>query len=111
MRVFDAAIEKAYGGERKVSWMKVYAGEESHTKHGEWLPDETLEADAEVTLRCDTRDEGARRAGMRAVPGARPDRRRPAVVSDGLERLGVMEVRFSPGEPRTRNEEVNAFAP
>src|SRR5215208_3779145 len=44
VRVFDAAIEKAYGGERKVSWMKVYAGEESHTKHGEWLPDETLEA-------------------------------------------------------------------
>src|SRR5687768_13523888 len=44
VRVFDAAIEKAYGGERKVSWMKVYAGEESHTQHGEWLPDETLEA-------------------------------------------------------------------
>ena len=44
VRVFDAAIEKAYGGERKVSWMKVYAGEESHTKYGEWLPDETLEA-------------------------------------------------------------------
>ena len=44
VRVFDAAVEKAYGGERKVSWMKVYAGEEAHAKHGEWLPDETLEA-------------------------------------------------------------------
>jgi len=44
VRVFDAAIEKAYGSERKVSWMKVFAGEESHTKYGEWLPDETLEA-------------------------------------------------------------------
>src|SRR6059058_2372160 len=44
VRVFDAAIEKAYGGERKVSWMKVFAGEEAHTQHGEWLPDETLEA-------------------------------------------------------------------
>ncbi len=44
VRVFDAAIEKAYGGERKVSWMKVFAGEESHAKYGEWLPDETLEA-------------------------------------------------------------------
>jgi isocitrate dehydrogenase len=44
VRVFDAAVRKAYGDERKVSWMKVYAGEESHTKHGEWLPDETLEA-------------------------------------------------------------------
>jgi isocitrate dehydrogenase len=44
VRVFDAAIEKAYGSERKVSWMKVFAGEEAHTKYGEWLPDETLEA-------------------------------------------------------------------
>ncbi len=44
VRVFDAAIEKAFGGERRVSWMKVFAGEESHTQHGEWLPDETLEA-------------------------------------------------------------------
>jgi isocitrate dehydrogenase len=44
VRVFDAAIEKAYGSERKVSWMKVYAGEESHTKYGEWLPEETLDA-------------------------------------------------------------------
>jgi isocitrate dehydrogenase len=44
VRVFDAAIRKAYGGEKRVSWMKVYAGEEAHAKHGEWLPDETLEA-------------------------------------------------------------------
>jgi isocitrate dehydrogenase len=44
VRVFDAAIRKAYGDARKVSWMKVYAGEESHAKTGEWLPDETLEA-------------------------------------------------------------------
>jgi isocitrate dehydrogenase len=44
VRVFDAAIKKAYGGQRKISWMKVYAGEEAHAKFGEWLPDETLEA-------------------------------------------------------------------
>ena len=44
VRVFDAAIAKAYGAERKVSWMKVYAGEEAHANYGEWLPDETLEA-------------------------------------------------------------------
>jgi isocitrate dehydrogenase len=44
VRVFDAAIAKAYGGERRVSWMKVFAGEEAHAKFGEWLPDETLEA-------------------------------------------------------------------
>ena len=44
VRVFDAAIQAAYQGQRRVSWMKVFAGEESHSKHGEWLPDETLEA-------------------------------------------------------------------
>jgi isocitrate dehydrogenase len=44
VRVFDAAVRKAFGDRRKVSWMKVYAGEEAHTKHGEWLPDETLDA-------------------------------------------------------------------
>ncbi len=44
VRVFDAAIRLAYGSEKQVSWMKVFAGEEAHAKHGEWLPDETLEA-------------------------------------------------------------------
>src|SRR5690349_3657124 len=42
--VFDAAVEKAYGGKRKIAWMEVYAGEKSHTKFGTWLPDETVEA-------------------------------------------------------------------
>ena len=44
VRVFDAAIEKAYGGERRVEWMKVFAGEESFTKYQNWLPDETVNA-------------------------------------------------------------------
>ena len=44
VRVFDAAIEKAFGGERRVRWMKVFAGEESFTTHQNWLPDETVEA-------------------------------------------------------------------
>ena len=44
VRVFDAAIRQAYGAQRQVSWMKVYAGEEAHATTGEWLPDETLEA-------------------------------------------------------------------
>ncbi len=44
VRVFDAAIRAVYGDAKKVSWMKVFAGEEAHAKHGEWLPDETLEA-------------------------------------------------------------------
>ena len=43
-RVFDAAVEKAYGGERRIHWHEVLAGEKSHTKTGEWLPDATLDA-------------------------------------------------------------------
>src|ERR671916_612409 len=43
-RVLDAAVERAYGGERRIAWMEVYAGEKSHTSFGDWLPDETLEA-------------------------------------------------------------------
>ncbi|MHB0948418.1 MAG: isocitrate dehydrogenase (NADP(+)) [Gemmatimonadaceae bacterium] len=44
VRVFDAAVQKAYGGKRTIHWMKVFAGEESFAAHGEWLPDETIEA-------------------------------------------------------------------
>ena len=44
VRVFDAAVEKAYKGERKLHWHKVVAGDESHGATGEWLPDATLEA-------------------------------------------------------------------
>ncbi|HEX6034555.1 MAG TPA: NADP-dependent isocitrate dehydrogenase [Anaerolineales bacterium] len=44
VRVFDAAVEKAYGGKRKVRWMEVYAGEKSFKMFQSWLPDETTEA-------------------------------------------------------------------
>jgi isocitrate dehydrogenase len=43
-RVFDAAVEKAYGGSRKIVWKEVFAGENSFNKFGEWLPDETVNA-------------------------------------------------------------------
>ena len=43
-RVLDAAVEKAYDGERKIVWKEVYAGEKAYKKTGEWLPAETLEA-------------------------------------------------------------------
>jgi isocitrate dehydrogenase len=44
--VLDAAVEKAYGGERGIAWMEIYAGEKSTRVYGGdvWLPDETLEA-------------------------------------------------------------------
>jgi isocitrate dehydrogenase len=44
VRVFDAAIEKCYKGERKVRWMEVFAGEKSFKAHGDWLPQETVDA-------------------------------------------------------------------
>jgi isocitrate dehydrogenase len=44
VRVFDAAVEKAYGGQRKVSWMEVFAGEKSFNLYKDWLPQETVEA-------------------------------------------------------------------
>jgi isocitrate dehydrogenase len=43
-RVFDAAVQKAYGGSRKISWMEVFAGEESFKRFNNWLPDDTVEA-------------------------------------------------------------------
>ncbi len=42
--VFNAAVEKAYGGKRRVAWMEILAGEKAHNQTGEWLPKETLEA-------------------------------------------------------------------
>ncbi|MFI4916502.1 MAG: NADP-dependent isocitrate dehydrogenase [Phycisphaerales bacterium JB060] len=44
VRVFDAAVEKAYGGDRKIHWHEVLAGGKAHDQTGEWLPDATLEA-------------------------------------------------------------------
>ncbi|MFZ1768515.1 MAG: NADP-dependent isocitrate dehydrogenase [Caldilinea sp.] len=44
--VLDAAVEKAYGGQRRIAWMEVYAGEKANEVYGEpiWLPQETLDA-------------------------------------------------------------------
>ena len=44
VRVIDAAVEKAYGGTRKIEWKKVLAGEESFNKNGSWMPEETMNA-------------------------------------------------------------------
>jgi len=44
VRVFDAAVEKAYGSKRKVAWFEVFAGEKAHTEFKEWLPQDTLDA-------------------------------------------------------------------
>jgi isocitrate dehydrogenase len=44
VKVFDAAVQKAYGGKKKVVWYEVYAGEKAFTKFNDWLPDESVEA-------------------------------------------------------------------
>ena len=43
VRVLDAAVEKAYDGEKKIQWLEVYAGEKAFKKFNNWLPDETIE--------------------------------------------------------------------
>ena len=43
-RVFDAAVQKAYGGKRKIAWFEAYAGETAKNKFDNWLPDDTIEA-------------------------------------------------------------------
>jgi isocitrate dehydrogenase len=44
VRVFDAAVEKTYGGRRRIEWLEVLAGEKAFTATGNWLPEETLAA-------------------------------------------------------------------
>jgi isocitrate dehydrogenase len=44
VRVFDAAVEKAFGGKKKVSWFEVFAGEAAKNKFDNWLPDDTVDA-------------------------------------------------------------------
>jgi len=46
-KVFDAAVEKAYDGDRKIHWKEVYAGEKANEKMGEWLPKETTDTIAD----------------------------------------------------------------
>ncbi|MBS1684587.1 MAG: NADP-dependent isocitrate dehydrogenase [Bacteroidetes bacterium] len=43
VRVLDAAVQKAYNGERKIEWLEVLAGEKAFNQTGSWLPDETLQ--------------------------------------------------------------------
>src|SRR5579872_1245970 len=44
VRVFDGAVEKAYGGKRKIHWYEIFAGEKAFAKFGDWLPQQTVDA-------------------------------------------------------------------
>jgi isocitrate dehydrogenase len=50
VRVFDAAVKKAYGEKRKIEWMEVLAGEKAFNQTGEWMPDATMNAFREYLL-------------------------------------------------------------
>ena len=50
VRVFDAAVAKAYGGRRKIAWMEIHAGEKAFKEGGEWLPQETIDAIREYVV-------------------------------------------------------------
>jgi isocitrate dehydrogenase len=49
-RVLDAAIEKCYGGDRKIEWLEILAGEKAFNQTGEWLPKESLDAAKEYLV-------------------------------------------------------------
>jgi isocitrate dehydrogenase len=49
-QVFDAAVEKAYGGKRRVVWYEIFAGEKCFNKFGEWLTDDSVKAIAEFAV-------------------------------------------------------------
>lgn len=50
VRVFDAAVDKAYGGARKIEWREVLAGEKAFNRTGNWLPEETLKVFGECLV-------------------------------------------------------------
>jgi isocitrate dehydrogenase len=50
VRVLDAAVEKAYKGEKKIAWYEVFAGEKAFNQFGEWLPEDTLTAITEYLI-------------------------------------------------------------
>ncbi len=50
VRVFDAAVASAYGDDRQVRWMEILAGEKGHSRTGEWLPEETLQAISDFSV-------------------------------------------------------------
>ncbi len=50
VRVFDAAVERAYGGKKKIHWMEIFAGEKAFNMTGEWMPAESLEAVREFKI-------------------------------------------------------------
>jgi isocitrate dehydrogenase len=49
-RVFDAAVEKAYGGRRSVKWFEIFAGEKAFSQFSTWLPDDSVSAARDLRI-------------------------------------------------------------
>lgn len=49
-RVFDAAVEKAYGGKRAIKWFEIFAGEKAYARFQNWLPDDTVQAARDLRI-------------------------------------------------------------
>ncbi len=49
-RVFDAAVEKAYGGQRAIRWFEIFAGEKAFRRFSTWLPDDTVAATRDLRV-------------------------------------------------------------
>jgi isocitrate dehydrogenase len=50
VRVFDAAVEKCFGGKRRIEWLEIYAGEKAFRLKGDWAPEETIETIREYKI-------------------------------------------------------------
>jgi isocitrate dehydrogenase len=76
VRVLDAAVEKAYGGKKKIAWHEVYAGEKAFKKlFDNWLPDETVEDFRSTSWASRGRSPPRRQGHPLAQRGAAPDAR------------------------------------
>ncbi len=76
LRVFNAAVEKAYEGKRRVAWYEVFAGEKAKAKFDNWLPDDTVDASPRIPRRHQGPADHARRrrhslAQRRTAPDSR----------------------------------------
>ena len=129
VRVFDAAVEKAYGGRRRIVWHEIYAGEKANAVYGagSWLPDDTIQAirEYQVGIKGPLTTPvggGIRCINVGAAPDPRPLRLRAAgalvrgraVAGQGAGKLDMVIFRentedvyagieFEQGTPRRRS--------
>src|SRR5246127_3279527 len=66
-RVFDAAVEKAYGGKRAIKWFEIYAGEKSYRQFNNWLPDDSVNAARDLRVSIEGPPPTPVRGGIRSL--------------------------------------------